>query len=115
MLKTDFSQQNEDEGKAPLQPGDHCLQLRQSGSRGGLVFLGLLPGAVPLRASGRRSLLEERGGPVLQGLVVEVVVVVMVVLRWAREKGPTLRAVGAAFFSGRRGHLDKYFRGGAQD
>lgn len=115
MLKADFSQQNEDEGEAPLQPCDYCLQLRQGWGRSGRVFLGLLPGAVPLRGGCRGGLLEQGGCPVLQGLVVEVVVVVMVVLGRPREKRSALRTVGAAFFSGRRSHLDKNFRGRAQD
>lgn len=52
----------------------------------------------------------------LQGLVVEVVVmVVMMVLRRPREKRSTLRAVGAPFFSGGCSHLDKNFGGRAQD
>lgn len=87
MLKADFGQQNQNEGKTPLQPGDHGLHLRQSRSRSGRIFLGLVPGAVPLRASCRGGLLQQRGSPVLQGLVVEVMVVVMVVvLRQSRQQ-----------------------------
>lgn len=100
MLKADFSQQDEDEGETPLQPRDYSLQLRQGWGWCGRVLLGLLPGAMPVRAGCRGGLLEQRGGPVLQGLVVEVVVVVMVVWRWPREKGAALRAVGAPFLSG---------------
>lgn len=100
MLKADFSQQNENEGESPLQPCDDCLQLRQGRGRGGWVFLGFLPGAVPLRGGCRGGLLEQRGGPVLQGMVVKVVVVVMVVLGRPRVKRSSLRAVGAPFFSG---------------
>ena len=101
MLKADFNQQNEDEGEAPLQPRDHRLQLRQGWGRGGWVFLGLLPGAVPVAAGRRGGLLEQRGGPVLQRLVVEVVVVVVVlVLGRPRQERPALRAVGAPLFPG---------------
>lgn len=114
MLKADFGQQNEDERKAPLQPGDHRLQLTQSRSWSGLLLLGLLPGAVPLGAGSCGGLLEQGGGPVLQGLVVEVVVVVMVVGR-PREERATLRSMGGPFFSGGPGHLDENVRRGAQD
>lgn len=112
MLKADFSQQDKDERKAPLEPGDHCLQLRQGWSRSSLVFLGILPRAMPLRASCCSGLLEQRGSPVLKGLVVEVMVVV---LGRSREERSTLTAVGAPFVSGRRSHLDKNFRRRAQD
>ncbi len=116
MLKADFSQQNEDKGEAPLQPCDYSLQLRQGWGRSGWVFLGLLPGAVPLRGGCCGGLLEQRGGPVLQRMVVKVVVMVVVVVLWrAREKRSTLCTVGAPFFSGRCSHLDKDFRGRAQD
>lgn len=114
MLKADFSQQDEDERKAPLQPGDHGLQLGQSWSWSGLLVLGLLPGAVPLRAGSCGGLLEQGGGPVLQGLVVEVVVVMVV--GWPREERATLCSMGGpSFFSGGAGHLDENFRRGAQD
>lgn len=58
MLKADFSQQNEYKGEAPLQPCDYCLQFRQCRGRGGWVFLGLFPGAMPLRGSCRGRLVE---------------------------------------------------------
>lgn len=118
MLKADFGQQDKDEREAPLQPGDHCLELRQSRSWSGLVLLRFLPGAVPLRASCCGGLLEQGGGAVLQGLVVEVVVMVVgmvKMLRRAREERPTLAAMWGPFFPGGGGHLDKNLRGRAQD
>lgn len=116
MLKADFSEQNEDEWEAPLQPRDYCLQLGQGRGWCGLFFLGLVPRAVPLRAGRRGGLLEQRGGPVLQGLVMEVVVMVMVVvLGRSREERSALCAVGAPFFSGGRSHLDKNLGWRAQD
>lgn len=115
MLEADFSQQNEDEREAPLQPCHHRLQFRQSRGRGGWVFLGLLPGAVPLCGRPRSRLLEQGGGPVLQGLVVEVVMMVMVVRGRSGEIRSDLCAVRATFLPGRRSHLDENFRGGAQD
>lgn len=119
VLEAHFGQQNEDEGEAPLQPRHHRLQLGQGRRRRGRVLLGLLPGAVPLGAARRGGLLQQGGGPVLQRLVVEVVEVVellVVVVRGrAREKGSAVRAMGAAFFSGRRRHLDEHLGGGAQD
>lgn len=115
MLEADFSQQDEDERESPLQPCDHCLQLRQGRGRGGRILLDLLPGAVPLRGGCCGGLLEQGGGPVLQRMVVKVVVMmVVVVLGWTREKRSSLCAVGATFLSRRR-HLDKNFRGRAQD
>lgn len=85
MLKADFSQQDENEGESPLQPGDNCLQLRQGRGWGGWVLLGLLPGGVPFGGSCRGGLLKQGGGPVLQRVVVKVmVVVVMVMLRRPR-------------------------------
>lgn len=118
MLKADFGQQDEDERKAPLQPGDHRLELRQSRSWSGLVLLRVLPGAMPLRASCCGSLLEQRGGAVLQGLVVEVVVMVVWMVKMlgrAREERATLTAMGDPFFPGGGGHLDKNVGRRAQD
>lgn len=55
----------------------------------------------------------------LQGLVVEVVVVVVVgmvkMLRRAMEKRSNFTAMGDPFFPGRGSHLDKNVRGRAQD
>lgn len=110
MLEADFSQQDEDEGEAPLQPRDHGLQLRQGGGGGGRLLLALLPGAASL-------LLQQGGGAVLQGVVVVVQVVlvvlveVLVVLGGAGQERPSLCAVGASFLSG-RGHLDEDLGGG---
>lgn len=109
MLKADFSQQNEDKRKSPLQPRNHSLQLGQSRSWGGLVILGLLPGAVPLRASCGGGLLEQRGCPVLQWLMVEVVVV-MVVLGRPGEEWSTLRPMAPGLLPGSRSHMDENFR-----
>lgn len=90
MLKADFSQQDENEGESPLQPCDHCLQLRQGRGRGGRVLLGFLSGGVTVGGSCRSGLLKQRGGPVLQRVVVKMmVVVVMVVLRRPREESPS--------------------------
>lgn len=118
MLKADFGQQDKNERKAPLQPGDHRLELRQSRGWSSLVLLRVLPGAVPLRASCCGGLLEQGGGAVLQGLVVEVVMMVVrmvKMLRWAREERPTLAAMRDPFFPGGGGHLNKNLRGRAED
>lgn len=106
MLEADFSEEDEDEGEALLQPGDDGAQLGQGGGRRRGVLARLVSAAVAIGGGGG----VQQGGAVLGGLVVMVVVVV---LGRARQVGGALGSVGALFSGGGR-HLDEDLGGRAQ-
>lgn len=107
MLEADFSEEDEDEGEALLQPGDDGTELGEGGGRGGGVLAPLVAPAVALGGRGG----VEQGRAVLGGLV--EVVVVVVVLGRARQVGGALGPVRALLPGGRR-HLDEHLGGRAQ-